>query len=322
MTTHQHLLFRILAAVVAPLAVLGAQAPTPPTNANSCGDVLAFQVLLDRQGFSPGQIDGRPGANLRRAISAFQEVKGLTVSGQPDCSTWEALGGPAADAITTTYEITARDVEGPFEPNIPAGLDRQALLPALPYRSPTERLAEQFHVAPALLSQMNRGKSFSAGTSITVPTVSRFDPETKPTRNPAATDVRIEVSKDDSSLRVYRADNSLLFFAPVASGSEHDPLPIGQWKVTSVLWMPEFHYNPDLFWDADPTHSKATLKPGPNNPVGVVWIDLSRPHYGLHGTPEPSKIGHTETHGCVRLTNWDAAKVAEFAKVGTPVIFK
>ncbi len=111
-------------------------------------------------------------------------------------------------------------------------------------------------------------------------------------------------------------------FAPVTSGSEHDPLPIGQWKVLSVNWMPPFSYNPDLFWDADPSHTKARIKPGPNNPVGAVWIDIDKEHYGIHGTPEPSKVGHTQSHGCVRLTNWDAARLAALVAPGTPVIFK
>ena len=110
--------------------------------------------------------------------------------------------------------------------------------------------------------------------------------------------------------------------APVTSGSSHDPLPLGNWKVRSVSWMPEFHYNPELFWDAKATDTKATIKPGPNNPVGVVWIDINVEHYGLHGTPEPSRIGYTQSHGCVRLTNWDAARVAAFVGANTPVIFK
>jgi lipoprotein-anchoring transpeptidase ErfK/SrfK len=108
----------------------------------------------------------------------------------------------------------------------------------------------------------------------------------------------------------------------VTTGSTRDPLPIGDWKVTTVSPYPTFHYDPDLFWDADPAHAKATLPPGPNGPVGVVWIDLDKEHYGLHGTPEPSTIGHTSSHGCVRLTNWDAVEVALWARPGTEVVFK
>jgi lipoprotein-anchoring transpeptidase ErfK/SrfK len=296
--------------------VQGARGEAP--RLNGCADNLAVQVLLDRQGFSPGEIDGQLGANGRRAIAAFQQSKGLTVSGLADCPTWEALGGPATDALTT-YEITKEDVSGPFASEIPAALDRQALLPALPYRSVLELLSERFHSAPALLERLNRGKSFSEGASITVPAVTPFQLSVKPSR--PTEDFRIEVWKEDSSLRAFRGD-TLVFFAPVSSGSEHDPLPVGEWRVTAAPWLPAFHYNPDLFWDAKPMDEKATIKPGPNNPVGVVWIDITAEHYGLHGTPEPSRIGHTESHGCVRLTNWDAARVAGMVKAGTPVIFK
>ena len=97
---------------------------------------------------------------------------------------------------------------------------------------------------------------------------------------------------------------------------------MGTWKVTGVTWYPVFHYNPDLFWDANPQDDAVTIKPGPNNPVGVVWIGLDLEHYGLHGTPEPSKIGAAASHGCVRLTNWDAARVAALVQPGTPVVFE
>jgi lipoprotein-anchoring transpeptidase ErfK/SrfK len=130
------------------------------------------------------------------------------------------------------------------------------------------------------------------------------------------------VTKATSALTVEDENGMVIFHAPVTSGSEHDPLPIGSWKVTGVQRNPKFHYNPDLFWDANPAHSKATIPPGPNNPVGVLWIDVTKEHYGIHGTPEPSQIGHVESHGCVRLTNWDAQKVASWVRPGTPVIFR
>ena len=131
----------------------------------------------------------------------------------------------------------------------------------------------------------------------------------------------IEVSRSGSTLRAIRADGSMALFAPVSSGSEHDPLPIGTWKVTGTSWMPPFHYNPDLFWDADAADEKAVIKPGPNNPVGVVWVDINVPHYGMHGTPTPNLVGHAQSHGCVRLTNWDAARLASLVKPGTRVVF-
>ncbi|PYR14072.1 MAG: hypothetical protein DMG00_04905 [Acidobacteria bacterium] len=153
--------------------------------------------------------------------------------------------------------------------------------------------------------------------------VTPFDPDAKPAAPAAdAGDVAIQVSREESALRVTRADGSPLFFAPVTTGSQHDPLPPGNWTVVGVQWHPPFHYNPNLFWDAKPQDTKATIKPGPNNPVGVVWISLNLEHYGIHGTPEPGHVGHTESHGCVRLTNWDAARVASLVKRGTPVVFK
>jgi lipoprotein-anchoring transpeptidase ErfK/SrfK len=150
-----------------------------------------------------------------------------------------------------------------------------------------ELIAERFHASPALLAQLNPGVAIAAGAQIKVPAVAPFNPDTKPPADPAAADVTIQVSKQESALRATRADGTLVFYAPVSSGSVHDPLPPGDFKV-----------------------------------LGVVWISLSLEHYGLHGTPEPGNVGHTQSHGCVRLTNWDAARVASLVKPGTPVRFK
>jgi lipoprotein-anchoring transpeptidase ErfK/SrfK len=294
---------------------------TPPAPSLPCGDLVGFQVLLDRQGFSPGQIDGKTGANLSHALSAMQASKKLQLSGQPDCETWKALGGDSAEPTVTSYAVTDEDAKGPFE-KVPPKLADQAKLDALGYQTTAELIAERFHTSPALLAQLNRGVPMTAGKTIKVPAVEPFDPNTKPARNAADADISIQVSREESALRATRADGTLVFFAPVSSGSIHDPLPPGDWKVTGVGWHPVFHYNPDLFWDAKPKDEKATIKAGPNNPVGVVWIALNLEHYGLHGTPEPGNIGHTESHGCVRLTNWDAARLAALVKPGTPVTFK
>jgi lipoprotein-anchoring transpeptidase ErfK/SrfK len=295
----------------------GGRAP----HAAACGDVLAFQVLLDRHGFSSGEIDGKVGANTRRAVAAFQEARQLPTTRTLDCETWAALRGNETSAATTEYMITDADAAGPFVDNIPASLPDQASLAALGYGSLTEKLAERFHASPALLNRLNAGKRFAPGAAITVPDVTPFDDHTKPVHDTAVGPVTVEVSRE-GSLRVIDAEERTLFFAPVTSGSSHDPLPLGNWRVQSVSWMPAFHYNPDLFWDAKATDTKVTIKPGPNNPVGVVWIDISVEHYGLHGTPEPSRIGHTQSHGCVRLTNWDAARVATLVGPNTAVIFK
>jgi lipoprotein-anchoring transpeptidase ErfK/SrfK len=294
---------------------------TPPPPTLPCGDLVGFQVLLDRQGFSPGQIDGKTGTNLSHALSAMQTAKKLRPSGQPDCDTWKVLGADSAEPTVTSYTLTDADVKGPFE-KIPPKLADQAKLDTLGYQSARELLAERFHTSPALLAQLNRNVAMTAGTSIKVPAVAPFDANTKPVHDPALDDVAIQVSREESALRATRADGTLLFFAPVSSGSVHDPLPPGAWKVTGVAWHPVFHYNPELFWDAKPRDEKAAIKPGPNNPVGVVWIALNLEHYGIHGTPEPANIGRTESHGCVRLTNWDAARLASLVKPGCAVTFK
>jgi len=295
-------------------------APSPPRL--DCGDYVGFQVLLDREGFSPGQIDGRPGVNFSHALAAFQQAHGVEPSGNPDCNTWHALGGETTAPTIDSYTITDEDAKGPFTEAIPPDLDKQAQLPALGYTSLVEKIAERFHESPALLRQMNKGVALDAGATIQVPAVPPFIATAKPLAAPGGNDVAIQVSRDDSSVRATRSDGTVVLFAPVTTGSEHDPLPEGSWKVTRVNWWPEFHYNPKLFWDAKPDQARATLKPGPNNPVGVAWIGLTLEHYGLHGTPEPSRVGHAASHGCVRMTNWDVARVASVVTRGTPVLFR
>ena len=300
-----------------PVKKTPAPAPLP------CGDLVSFAVLLDRQGFSPGQIDGTATRNFSRALAAMRSARQIAATGEPDCETWKALGGDSGTPPIATYTITDADVQGPFEPQIPKELPDQATLPALAYRTPLEELAERFHAAPSLLQKLNPGVPIAAGQSIKVPGVEPFDAGAKPPPNDAkAGDIAIEVSRDESALRARRGDGTLVLYAPVTTGSTHDPLPIGDWKVTGLQWNPPFHYNPALFWDAKAKDTKATIKPGPNNPVGVVWIDLNLDHYGLHGTPEPGTVGLTQSHGCVRLTNWDAARVASLVKAGTPVQFR
>ena len=302
--------------------------------------VLTAQVLLDRSGFSPGEIDGRAGINLQRALSAFQQSNGLPVSGKLDDSTLDKLRAATSDApATVAYALTAEDVNGPFTPDIPPDLVQQGKLKQLEYRDALERVAERFHTSPAVLRHFNPQATFmTAGEQLRVPNVVVVDipvrqrPQPKNGRRQPSTptpgtglaepSVTIYVTKATSALTVEDQNGSVLFFAPVTSGSERDPLPIGRWTVTTVEPLPAFNYNPDLFWDADPKHAKARIAPGPNNPVGTVWIDLSKEHYGIHGTPEPSKIGHTQSHGCVRLTNWDVQRLAKWAQPGTTVIFR
>ena len=310
----------VSAALVALVFAGSAAAATPEAVATSPG--LTLQAALDRSGFSPGEIDGRPGAVTKRAVAAFQKEHRLTPTGAIDKKTWAALGVKPGEPVKTVtqYSIATEDVDGPFTPEIPADMLAKAELPALGYTGVVEALAERFHAAPALLKALNPEAKFGAGETITVPRVSSTPPDVGAPGG--VTDVTVSVSKSAEALTVRDADDEILLFAPVTVGSEHDPLPIGQWKIKGVQRDPVFSYNPDLFWDADPSHTKAKIPAGPNNPVGVVWIDLDKPHYGIHGTPEPGKIGYRESHGCVRLTNWDALKLAALVKPGTKVIFE
>lgn len=310
-----------LGIVFAIALVAGAQAQTPsladaanqPATETGMAAYLRAQVLLDRALFSPGEIDGRAGSNQRRALQGYQRAKGLEVTGKLDASTWTALNA-GAPPVLVSYTITAEDAGASYA-ELPKGVAAQGKLKALSFESVEEALGERFHASPALLKQLNPGADFGkAGTLLQVPNVADVAA--------AAKAAKVIVDKSDSTLTLLDTAGQVVAQVPVSSGSDHDPLPIGEWKAVAIALDPTFHYNPELFWDADPAHAKTTLAPGPNNPVGTVWIDLSKPHYGLHGTPHPETVGKSQSHGCVRMTNWDAQRVVAAIKAGTPVVMQ
>lgn len=290
-----------------------ADAANRPTSTTGVAGQLRAQILLDRARFSPGEIDGRVGSNQRRAVRGYQSARGLPATGELDADTWAALNADAAPAVIS-YTLTAQDVGQTFV-ELPKGMLEQSKLDALGFESIEEALGERFHASPALLKQLNPNVDFSkAGAQIQVPNVADIPALPKASK--------LVVDKSDSTLTLFDSAGKPISQFPVSSGSERDPLPIGEWKIVATAVNPTYHYNPKLFWDADPSHTKAKLAPGPNNPVGTRWIDLSKPHYGLHGTPAPSSIGKRQSHGCVRLTNWDAERLAAAVDASVPVVMQ
>ena len=339
--------FKTLSCFVASAAILLGTATSfaakrPAPSVRSAGPTeLEMQILLDRADFSPGEIDGKGGKNSREALAAFQAARGLAPGARSRKAVLKALGAGTVKPIVS-YTITAADVAGPFAETIPEDATEQSKLPGLYYTSVLEELGGRFHSAPALLRRLNPRARFTAGEHIRVPNVlgaEQAEPDVEeaavvngksaPTASqngkPALAQdraVKVVVSKKASVLKVYDREGQVIFYAPVTSGSEHDPLPFGNWVITDVVRNPTYNYNPDLFWDADQANAKVKIAAGPNNPVGVVWMGINVPHYGIHGTPEPGEIGHSESHGCVRMTNWDATRVADLVKDGTPVVFE
>lgn len=319
--------------------------------------VMQAQVVLDRLGFTPGVVDGKMGLSTRNAISGFQEANQFKVTGELDAETTKALAQWQSIPATRVVTIPADFAAGPFI-DVPDEAADQAKLPALGYESLDEKLAERFHTTVETLVALNPqivapGAStapsappganeptptayFAAGQQIRVPNVGNDRVDGARVKDGAWAQTlvmlgvgsdqpqaeRIVVSKSKGTMKVFDKADKLIAVYTATMGSEHDPLPLGKWKINGTSYNPKFHYNPDLFWDAKEGDTKETLPPGPNGPVGVAWIDLNKPHYGIHGTPRPETIGRAESHGCVRLTNWDVARLAQMVHAGTQVVFE
>ncbi len=281
--------------------------------------VVQVQTLLDRAGFTAGEIDGRWGDNTELAVVWLQKAAALPATGIVDAQTLRALRGRAGepDSLVTTVTLSADDVRGPFRP-LPADVYEKAKLDRLGFESLSEALGERFHAAPALLRRLNPGvalDSLSAGTRLRVPNVAGA---------PAPRDAvaRLVISGRDGYLHALAADGTVLFHAPVTLGAGYDPSPSGDFSITSVTRNPWWHYQPNLLSGVPDGGKDASLPPGPNNAVGLVWMALSEPHYGIHGTTAPSTIGTATSSGCVRLTNWDALRLAGIVRDGTQVRFR
>ena len=314
----------ILLAAVAFAAIPGAALPANSAEAASIAqlpdrlfsgsrtrETLLVQILLDRSRHSPGVVDGIPGGNTSRAIAAFERANGLTPDGKVDPKLIETLRSAHGGDPVTSYTLSEADVAGPF-PNVPSDMEGKAKLDTLAFETPVEALAEKFHMSQGLLNALNPDADFGrAGTTITV---------IAPGDDQLAKEVtRVEVDKSRSALRAYAADGSIVATYPATIGSGTFPSPSGSMEVRAVAPNAKYYFDPSgRDWGPD---RKLTIAAGPNNPVGTTWIDLTKEGYGIHGTPEPKLIGKTSSHGCVRLTNWDAQELAGAVKAGTKVEF-
>ncbi len=270
---------------------------------------VKLQVLLDRAGANPGVIDGIAGENVSRAITNYQEISGLAPGGTINPALWEKLR--SEKPVSIAYTITPKDVEK-IVSSIPTDYAEMAKMEWLGYTSGEEALAEKFHMDQKLLVFLNPSAQFVAGETIMV-----VDPETQ-----APVEIsRIVADKANERVLVFGTGDTPLIIYPATIGSDSTPSPHGTHEVKSVAEFPTYAYNPNINFQQAENTEKLTIPPGPNGPVGAVWIDLTEPTYGMHGTPEPSKISKNSSHGCVRLTNWDATELAKLVKPGVPVTF-
>ncbi len=293
----------------------GVQGPAESTGvgAASLPALVKAQVLLARANFSPGEIDGREGSNLRHAIAAYAQANGLASKGELTQEVWDHLTANSPAPVVATYALTQEDVDGPWSPDTQDDLAKAKGLDRVGFTNPLEALGEKVHGDVALLTMLNPGLDLkAAGVVLIVPQVG--DLHLAPVDH-------VEVDKASAAVRGYDAEGKLIAFFPATVGSTERPSPSGVHKVQGVARDPDYVYDPKKLTWGPRSLGKFVVKPGPNNPVGAVWIDLDAPTYGLHGSPEPHLIGKTASHGCVRMTNWDALLLASAVKRGVEVEF-
>jgi lipoprotein-anchoring transpeptidase ErfK/SrfK len=290
------------------------EASKPPKQGKIDPVVIKLQVLLDRARFSPGEIDGKLGENAQKALKAFAEAKDLSSNQLLTPDIWQALAATSSEPVVTEYKISSDDIKGPFLKKLPARMEAMKNLKFLGYTSPREAIAEKFHMSEGLLQALNPKKKFDqAGEILLVADVVRNDPKLNVDH--------IEVDKSRQTVKAFAASGDLVAFFPATVGSKEKPTPSGTLKVVSADANPTYRYNPDYKFKGVKSKQPFIIKPGPNNPVGSFWIGLSGEGYGIHGTSNPSTVSKAESHGCVRLTNWDAALLGRSVKKGTPVAF-
>lgn len=304
--------------VVDPNAINDAPVNAPITGDVKGPSVLRAQVYLDRIHFSVGSLDGRWGRNSAITTWWYQRARGMAPTGDMDQQTFQRLASEAGYApVVKQYTVTADDLKGPFV-NIPDSVYDQQNLKCLCYQTVQEEIGEKFHSDPDFLAVLNpdvKWKDLQAGTTLVVPNV----------RDEFTTDqkdfAKVVISIAGNSFNAFDASGRLLFHSPTTLGSGYDPSPHETVHVIKITPMPHFHYDPTLYHEVPDSDPDAHLPPGPNSPVGIVWIALSKEHYGIHGNPEPESIGYSSSHGCVRLTNWDAEEVEHRINPGIEVSF-
>ncbi len=272
---------------------------------------LGVQIALERAGFSPGLIDGQSGPKTELAIRQFQQARRLPATGRIDAATTAALKLP--EKPTITYAITPGDTALVTRP--PTGWEAKSKARCLGYHTLAEAVAERFHCSQALLRRLNPGKDLArltAGQTLTVPAI---DAPERPRAH------RIEIDLPSKTIRALDAGGAVVGFFHCSVAAKSEKRPSGAAKVQVIANDPTYVFDPKMWPEVKNVNRKLVIPPGPRNPVGSCWIGLSLPGYGIHGSPNPELIGKTGSHGCFRLTNWDALRLARMVRPGTTVQF-